>query len=116
MGFTISLRVANLVGGVRVLVVGEVIGGSWADCMCWDGLGAVSTRMGAALIVLEVEVGSRCFVSCKGFSGGFVSCKGRRDRVRALVFYDYPCVRDSLCWNLCILCCGFDRRCYGERQ
>ena len=54
MGLTMSMRVADMVGGARVLVVVEGVGGSWAGC--WDGLGAISERMGTAQMVLEVEV------------------------------------------------------------
>ena len=56
MGFTMSLRVADMVGGVCVLVVVEGLGGGWACCVRGAGLGAIIEGMGAALMVLEVEV------------------------------------------------------------
>ena len=56
MGLPMSLRVADMVGGVRVLVVVEGLGGSWAGYVRGAGLGPVIEAMGAALMVLEVEV------------------------------------------------------------
>ena len=58
MGFTMSLRVADMVGGVCVLVAVGVggLGGSWDSCVRGAGLGAIIEGMGAARMVLEVEV------------------------------------------------------------
>ena len=56
MGFMMILRVADIVGGVRVLVTVGGLGGSWAGCVRGAGLGGISEGMGAALMVLEVEV------------------------------------------------------------
>ena len=47
---------ADMVGGVRVLVAVEWFGGSWAGCVGGAGLGGISEGIGAALMVLEVEV------------------------------------------------------------
>ena len=51
-----SLRVAEMVGGVRVFVAVEWVDGSWAGCVRGAGLGAISEGMGVALMVVEVEV------------------------------------------------------------
>ena len=50
-----SLRVADMVGGVGVLVAVDWLGGSWAGCVRGAGLGGISEGMGAALMVLEAE-------------------------------------------------------------
>ena len=55
-GFTMSLHVADMVGGVRMLVVDGGMDGSWAGYVRWDGFGAVCEGMGTALMVSEVEV------------------------------------------------------------
>ena len=41
-----SLRVADMVGGVRVLVAVEWLVGSWAGCVRGAGLGGISEGMG----------------------------------------------------------------------
>ena len=51
-----SLLVADMIGGVHVLVVLVRLGGRWAGCLRWDGLGAVGEGIGAALIWFNVEV------------------------------------------------------------
>ena len=54
MGFTISLRVVDMVGVVRVVVVCGRLDGSWAVCVRWDGLGAVSEGSGGYTDRVEV--------------------------------------------------------------
>ena len=65
-----SLRVAEMVGGVRVFVAVEWVDGSWAGCVRGAGLGGMSEGMGAALMVLEVEVLGWVLDWVEGAGGG----------------------------------------------
>ena len=52
MSFNMSLRDADMVGVVLVLVSGGGLDGSWTGCVRWDGLCIISEGMEAALMVL----------------------------------------------------------------